>query len=291
MAKSLWGNRHTRTLPCVFVDVNTQNDFLHERGTCPVQNRAALIPALRRTIAWAKRNQVPIISSLDCHRRGELRNIRLPQHCIDGTFGQQKLDFTLCGSHIQVEGDNTLAVPIDLFRRYQQVIFRKRTSDFFVNPKADRFIGQLPAADYVVAGLGIEGSVKAIALGLIARGKKVTVVVDACGYFERSEAELAVRLLGAKGAELITVDDLMKRRLPRLVRYPHGRLHDSSGRARPGVATAIPRPLPGEHRIELPPQDVSTRGNGHSGNGHPGNGHARHAGGHGHSGNGHQPPA
>lgn len=229
MLKIRWGKRHVRTLPCVFVDVNTQNDFLHESAACPVLNRAALIPALRRTIAWARRNQVPVISSLDCHRRGELRSARLPQHCIDGTPGQQKIEFTLCGSFVQVEGDNTLAVPIDLFRKHQQVIFRKRTVDFFLNPKADRFISQLPAAEYVVAGLGIEGSVKAIALGLIARDKRVTVVVDACGYFDRSEAELTVRLLAAKGATLITVDELMRRRLPRPIRYPQARRNGTNG--------------------------------------------------------------
>lgn len=229
MGNHFRGKRHARTLPCVLVDVNTQNDFLADSGSCPTQNRGLLVPALRRTVAWAKRNQVPVISSLDCHRHGELRTARLPRHCLDGTPGQDKIDFTLYGSYVQVEGDNTLAVPIDLFRRYQQVIFRKRTADFFLNPKADRFITQLPAAEYVVAGVCIESSVKAIALGLIARGKQVTVVVDSCGYFDRSEAELALRLLGAKGATLITVDELLNRRLPRPMRYPRGSRNGKRG--------------------------------------------------------------
>ena len=233
MSQHSRGKRSARKLPCVLVDVNTQCDFLAPDGACPVANRAALLPALRRTVAWSKRNHVPVISSIDCHRRGELRHARLPAHCLDGTPGQTKIDFTLFGSFVRVEADNTLAVPIDLFRRHQQVIFRKRTTDFFLNPKADRFITQLPAAEYVVAGLGIEGSVKAIALGLIARGKQVSVVVDACGYFDRSEAELTVRLLGAKGATLITVDELMARRLPRPIRYPHQRGNGSSVAGKP----------------------------------------------------------
>jgi hypothetical protein len=68
---------------------------------------------------------------------------------------------------------------------------------------------------------------------LIARGKQVSVVVDACGYFDRSEAELTVRLLGAKGATLITVDELMARRLPRPIRYPHQRGNGSSVAGKP----------------------------------------------------------
>lgn len=214
------GNGRGKRLPCVFLDVNTQNDFLLPEGACPVTNRDTMVPSLRRIVAWAKRNHVPVVSSVDCHRVGEVRNTRLPLHCVDGTSGQAKVAFTLFGSYVKVEGDNTMAVPADLFRDHQQVIFRKRTSDFFLNPKADRFVTHLPAAEYVVAGLGLEGSVKSIALGLIARNKRVSVVVDASGYFDASEADLALRLLEAKGVNLTTVDELVKRILPRPVRYP-----------------------------------------------------------------------
>ena len=207
-------------MPCVLVDVNTQVDFLEATGACPVANRESLVVELRRVVAWAKRNQVPVISAVDCHRLEEGRSGRLPMHCLDGTHGQEKVDFTIFGSYVKVEGDNTLAVPVDLFRKHQQVIFRKRTKDFFLNPKADRFITQLPANHYVIAGLGLEGSVKAIALGLLARHKRVTVVRDACGYFGNSDADLAVRLLEAKGAELINTQDLLAKKLPRPIRYP-----------------------------------------------------------------------
>ena len=236
-----------RALPCVFVDVNTQRDFLSPDGACPVANREAVICALRRAVAWAKRNHAPVVSAVDCHRREEVGARRLPQHCLDGTHGQEKIAFTVFGSFVKVEGDNTLSVPIDLFRRYQQVIFRKRTTDFFLNPKADRFLTQLPAAEYVIAGLGIEGSIKALALGLLARHKPVTVVIEACGFFDRSEAELTARLLEAKGVRLINVDELMARRLPRPVRYPRS----ACGQVplRNGLYASVPQPAGGNgHR-------------------------------------------
>jgi nicotinamidase-related amidase len=220
MSQRPQGKRLGKVLPCVLVDVNTQLDFLDVEGTCPVTNREILIPELRRTIAWAKRNHVPVISAIDCHRPEEVRHVQYPRHCLDGTPGQKKIGFTLFGSYVMIEGDNTLSVPIDLFRKHQQVIFRKRTADFFLNPKADRFITQLPAAEYMVMGLGMEGAVRAIALGLLSRNKRVTVVHDACGYFDASEADLATRLLEAKGAELISVADLLRRKLPRPIRYP-----------------------------------------------------------------------
>ncbi|MCA9249920.1 MAG: isochorismatase family protein [Phycisphaerae bacterium] len=229
-----------RQLPCVLMDVNTQNDFLRADGACPVAGREDLIRSLRRMVAWAKRNHAPVISSVDCHRDREVRFTRLPPHCIDGTPGQQKIDFTLFGSYVKVEGDNTLVVPIDLFRNHQQVIFRKRTTDFLANPKADRFVSSLPATNYVVYGLGIEGSVKSIALGLLARHKHVTVVVDACGSWCASDAEQALRLMDAKGIELTTVDQFVANQLPRPIRYPRVRIGQVS--LRNGMYASLVRP-------------------------------------------------
>jgi nicotinamidase-related amidase len=212
--------RLERALPLVLIDANTQRDFLDATGSYPVLNRPELIKALRRVVAWSKRNQVPVISCVDCHRREEVMPDSVPLHCIDGTPGQRKVPFTIFGSYVKVEGDSTLAVPCDLFDRHQQVIFRKRTRDFFLNPKADRFVTALPTEEYVIAGLGVESAIKAIALGLLARNKKVSVVTDACGYWDPSEAEMTSRLLEAKGITLITAEELSKRVLLRPVRYP-----------------------------------------------------------------------
>ena len=212
--------RWSKVQPCVLVDVNTQRDFLDPDGACPVVNHGALIAAIRRMVAWVKRNQVPVISAVDSHRPGEVRVAAMPLHCIDGSRGQEKIDCTLLGSYVKVESDSTLSIPTDLFRWRQQVIFRKRSADFFVNPKADRFLSQLRAGEYIVYGLSLERSVKAIALGLLARNNKVSVVSEACGYWSRAEAELTVRQMAAKGVDIITVDELLSRKLPRLVRYP-----------------------------------------------------------------------
>ena len=213
--------RSRKIWPYVLVDVNTQRDFLDSEGACPIANREMVVPMLRRVVAWAKRNHIPVISTVDCHRPCEVRYKPLPQHCVDGSHGQEKLDCTLFGSYVKVESDNTLSVPADLFRRHQQAIFRKRTTDFFLNPKADRFVTQLPAEHYVVTGVSLEGSVKSIVLGLIARHRSVTVVVDSCGYFDPSESDLALRLMEAKGVEMISAADLATRKPPLVVRYPH----------------------------------------------------------------------
>ena len=133
----------------------------------------------------------------------------LPQHCIDHTNGQKKLPFTLLPKRILLHGDNTIDVPYEVFRKYQQVIFTKRDRDFFNNPKADRLINSLDVNHLIVFGVVTEYCVKAAVLGLMTRRQRVVVVTDACGHWSPSEHELAFRQMDAKGAILVTTEELV----------------------------------------------------------------------------------
>ncbi len=205
---------------CVLCDMNTQEDFLGADAVCQICNPSSLTSAARRVVAWAKWNSVPVISSIDSHRGEERTHDGFPSHCVDGTEGQRKLSWSLFGSRVMVEGDCMLSVPLNLFSSYQQVIFRKRTHDLLCNPKADRFITQLDAQEYILFGVGIEYSMNALAMGLLARNKRVTIVSDCCGYWSESEADLALRRVHTKGASLTSVDELLQRRLDSQFRYP-----------------------------------------------------------------------
>ncbi len=204
----------------VIVDLNTQYDFCDHEGQSPVANVDALLPALRRTVAWTKRNAVPVVSSVETHRCGELSDSGHALCCIDGTRGQDKIDFTLLGARINIEVDSMLCCPIDLFVKYQQVIFRKRSDDLLLNPKADRFFTQIPTREFIIVGTGLENSIRSLVLGLLARARRVLIVEDACGFWDPASGELAIRQMVAKGARRITVDRLLKRKLSRRIRYP-----------------------------------------------------------------------
>ena len=236
---------------CVLIDLNTQEDFFDEDRPCRVMNASRLVPALRNIIAWAKRNQVPVVSSMDSHRPEEMEMCGLPPHCLDGSHGQHKLRFTLLRNRVAVEGDNTLALPLDLFQHHQQVIFRNRSVDLLGNPKADRLLTQLIACEYIIFGLGLERSIKAMALGLMARNRHVTVVSDGCGYWNTSTGEFALRQIAAKGASLITVAQLLARKLARPRRY--SRLLNAPGQT-PGMVRL------GVYPISTPPGSSGRNG-------------------------------
>ena len=69
-------------------------------------------------------------------------------------------------------------------------------------PRIERLLSEVRADNFVLIGASAEGAVKAMALGLLQRGKKVSVVVDAVGLLNKREAKLALRKMGAKGAKL-----------------------------------------------------------------------------------------
>ena len=101
-----------------------------------------------------------------------------------------------------VETDNYLSLPPDLRKNYHQLIFRKRTRDVLSNPKADLLLTQLKVEEYILFGVGIERAIKSLALGLLARHKRVAVVRDACGWWSAGDGELALRQLAAKSVRL-----------------------------------------------------------------------------------------
>ena len=192
----------------IVVDMNTQCDFLLPNGALPVANRADVIPNIRRIMNWVRIQQIPVISSLECHRPGEPLN-GFPAHCIDRTSGQKKLPFTLMPRRIVLHGDNTLDLPHEPLRRYQQVIFTKRNQDFLSNPKADRLVNATHSRYMIVFGVLAEQCVKSAVLAFLARRRPVAVVTNACGYWCASDAELAFRQMAAKGAVLVTTEDLL----------------------------------------------------------------------------------
>lgn len=203
----------------VLIDICTQRDFLAPGAILQVANRDALIPKLEQVFAWARREGVGTFSSVESHRRSEPL-AGFPLHCIDGTPGQEKLEFTYIHPWILVEVDNTLALPPNLRERYHQLIFRKRARDVLSNPKADRFLTQLEADEFIIFGVGLERAIRSLALGLLARHKHVTVVQDACGCWSPADSDLALRQLGAKGIRLVTTEELIAPPAPVVRNFP-----------------------------------------------------------------------
>jgi nicotinamidase-related amidase len=202
--------RRKRKPTRLLLDICTQRDFLIQGAILQVANLKTLVPNIKQLFAWIRDGRHPVFSSVESHRLSEPSN-GFPLHCIDDTPGQKKMSFTLLSGYTFVETDNYLSLPATVHTmhgKYQQLIFRKRSRDVLGNPKADRFLTQYEADEFIIFGVGLERAIKALALGLQSRHKNVTVVSDGCGYWSSADADLALRQLEAKGIRLATTEEL-----------------------------------------------------------------------------------
>jgi nicotinamidase-related amidase len=192
----------------ILVDMNTQCDLLLPQGAVPVINRFEVLANTRRIMNWVRTESLPVISSMECRRIGEFSR-GLPPYCVDRSSGQCKVPITLLPRRLIVHNDITHDIPPNPFLSFQQVILVKRSHDFLQNPKVDRLFQNISANHLVFFGAVAERCVKSAVMSLIARRQSVGVVTDACGAWSAAAADMAMRQMDAKGAVLLTTDELI----------------------------------------------------------------------------------
>ncbi len=185
----------------ILVDIDTQKDFLLAGGKACIGNHRRVLAHIRRVMAWVRYRNVPIISTAEVHPNHNSKSE--VGYCLDGTDGQKKIRYTLFNNRVSFAADGNTDLPRDMLRRYRQIILHKRCVDPFDEPRIDRLLSEVRANEFILIGTSLEGAVEATALGLLQRGKKVTVVVDAVGSHNKREAKLALRKMETKGAKLI----------------------------------------------------------------------------------------
>jgi nicotinamidase-related amidase len=177
----------------ILVDIDTQRDFLLAEGKACIRNHRRVLAHIRRVMAWARLHHVPIVSTAEVYPSNNGDDAF--RHCIDGTDGQKKVRYTLLGDRVTFPADGNTDLPKDMLRRHRQVILHKRCVDPFDEPRIDRLLSELRASEFILVGTSLEGAVKMTALGLLQRGKNVTVVIDAVGTHDKKEASLTLRKL------------------------------------------------------------------------------------------------
>ncbi len=190
----------------LLLDIDTQRDFLLAEGRACVKNHSVVLANIRRIMAWSRRQHVPIISTAEVHpdNNGESTF----SYCIDGTNGQRKISYTLMNHRASFPADDLNALPADIWRSYQQIILHKRCTDPFEEPRIERLLSEIQVGEFILMGVCTEDAVKTTALGLLYRSKKVSIIIDALGSYNKKEAKLALRKMKTKGAKLMTTEDL-----------------------------------------------------------------------------------
>ena len=185
----------------VFVDVDTQFDFVAPAGALYVPGAEKLAPVLVELTRRATREGIPIISTTDAHAENDPEFARWPPHCVTGTLGQRKPPGTLLEGRIVVPttpGDYSVAGA-------QQILIEKQQLDCFTNPNLAAVLDQFAADRYVVYGVVTEYCVRCATLGLLRLGGRVELVTDAIRTLNEADGDRTLREIEEAGGRLTTV--------------------------------------------------------------------------------------
>ena len=193
----------------VFVDIDTQYDFISADGALSVPGAEEIRENLRGLTNHALENGVKIIASADAHAPDDKEFAVFPPHCIQGTPGQKKIEETCVANMLVVENAALVAHPRSVFRKAAQILLEKQTFDVFTNPNATEFVTAANADEHIVYGVATDYCVKAAVCGLLDRGYQVIVVEDAIAAVAESTGQDAVALMKRQGAKFMGTRDII----------------------------------------------------------------------------------
>jgi nicotinamidase/pyrazinamidase len=188
----------------VFVDVDTQADFMLPGGKLYVPGAEKLLPTLSRLRDFAEKNGIGVLTSTDAHATDDPEFKTWPPHCVRGTPGQLKVPESLLSQYLIVPQERQSFLTEAELSRYHQWILEKDDLDMFTGPQADDLVQRLDADQYVVYGVATEYCVRLAVLGLLKRGRKVALLTDAIRGIDAAGTQAALDEMRAGGAELIT---------------------------------------------------------------------------------------
>lgn len=188
----------------VFLDVDSQLDFLFPSGALYAPGAEQVAPAIARLNRFAASRGIPVVSTMDAHPEDDPEFSQWPPHCVAGTHGQRKAEETLLARRILIPNR---ACEWDLAGA-EQIIIEKQHVDAFLSVNLEPALQALGAGDCVVYGLVTEVCVLLAARGLLQSGRKVTVVSDAIQALTPEGGAAALREIQALGGTLATADEV-----------------------------------------------------------------------------------
>ncbi|HUI75077.1 MAG TPA: cysteine hydrolase [Candidatus Acidoferrum sp.] len=196
----------------VFWEVDVQVDFMLRGGRLYVPGAESIVGNVSRLVDAARKGRVFLISSADAHNADDPELREWPPHCLKDSPGAALLPEACASPRLIIPNQRDFSIPQE-FGDVRQITLEKNTLDVFDNPNTDALLAQgnrtgtpFAASDseFIVFGVATEYCVRCTANGLLQRGYKVALVLDAIHAIEPEEGEQVIGDLRLKGAQLIS---------------------------------------------------------------------------------------
>jgi nicotinamidase/pyrazinamidase len=189
----------------VFVDIDTQLDFLYPAGALYVAGAERVVPAIARLNRHAAGHGIPVVSTVDAHAENDVEFQVWPPHCVAGAWGQRKAEATLLEGRIVIPnraGELALGGA-------RQIIVEKQTLDAFLVPNMARILEALDADRFVLYGVVTEICVLYAARGLLKLGHPLTIVTDAISPLSQEGSNQALEEITSAGGMLAPTAEIL----------------------------------------------------------------------------------
>ncbi len=207
----------------IFWNVDTQEDFMSETGALYVPGAESIKPTLSQLTQYARlHDNIKIVNTADLHypTAEEISDSpdfvnTFPPHCLRGTPGAEFIKETKPGFDLRTT--YTLDWEARIFdaarvRMASSVVLYKDHFDIFQgNPYAEKVVDALRGSDFTVYGVAANVCVDYAVMGLLARGKTVSVVTDATKAIPEEALTESFKKWEAAGARLTTLEEVLGR--------------------------------------------------------------------------------
>ena len=196
----------------IFVNIDTQVDFIESKGKLPVPHAEAIKPELKKLTEIAEKNNIKVINTCDWHNdnSAELSNEpdyinTFPEHCMKDTEGAKFIDETNPKHPFIIDYDSNVLIEDAI--QHRNIIIRKDKFDVFAgNPHSDSLFERFQEHIFIVYGVAENVCVNFAVKGLLSRGKEVYIVQEATKALPNIES--TVESWKENGARMISLNDV-----------------------------------------------------------------------------------
>ena len=197
----------------IFMDVDTQHDFIDKKGCLSVPDACRLIPNLKKLTDFARKNNILIISSQDTHHKKDPEFSEFPPHCIKDSRGHKKINQTslskakvLTYKKVYSSGDLRKFI-----HEHPQIILEKNVLNVFSNPNTLNLLETLFPDKVYIYGVVTDYCVKEAVEGVMRLGIPVAIIKDAVKEISSKEKQRLFSIWRNEGVEFVATEQVLKR--------------------------------------------------------------------------------
>jgi nicotinamidase/pyrazinamidase len=192
----------------VFLDIDTQIDFMLPQGKLYLEESRQIFGNLHRLLEYALLNRILILQTADTHTPNdpEFSTYGFPPHCIAGTSGWRRVPETYLVPDLVIPiSEGAWTPPLTQER---VILIEKPSFSIATNLNALRLVESLRPCHFVAFGVATEGCVRRSILSLRSLGFEVSVVIDAVAAGQNKAGEQALEEFASLGVRPLSTDDV-----------------------------------------------------------------------------------